>query len=52
MIRMFHLQLLHLKSVLSFLFYVNSLLQGHDTTTAGITWCLLLLGNHLDVQVK
>jgi cytochrome P450 len=27
------------------------LLQGHDTTSAGICWALLLLGSHPDIQV-
>lgn len=26
--------------------------EGHDTTTAAISWCLFLLGNHLDCQEK
>jgi cytochrome P450 len=26
-------------------------LQGHDTTSAGISWALYLLGLHADVQV-
>lgn len=26
--------------------------QGHDTTTAGISWALYLLGNHPEIQEK
>jgi hypothetical protein len=27
-------------------------LQGHDTTAAGVAWCLYVLGRHLDAQVS
>ncbi|XP_022915872.2 cytochrome P450 4C1-like [Onthophagus taurus] len=26
--------------------------EGHDTTTAAVSWCLLLLANHPDIQEK
>lgn len=26
--------------------------KGHDTTTAGISWALFLIGSHIDVQDK
>lgn len=28
------------------------LFQGHDTTSAAISWCLFLLGSHPDIQSK
>ena len=31
-------------------YYFDS--QGHDTTSAGMSWALFLLGLHPDVQVK
>ena len=34
------------------IFYVlKLLLQGHDTTTAAVTWALFLIGSYPNVQV-